>query len=691
MSPARAKQLWKRVLFSALIYAAFFLLLEIALAVVGVESVVEREDPFRGFSGLVSVFERQGDSYRTRSVTAPYRIFNQQSFRARKPPKGLRIFCLGGSSAYGYPWDAGAAFTAILGDLLAEAHPDREIEAINAAGISYAMHRLRFVAREIVDYEPDVLIIYSGHNEFLEPSFFNELKRRSAEWNRVRHALSYSRTYSALRSLLIRPDEAGRSRAEQFEMLVRRNETLAYNEEEKREIVEGYREGLREIVRLARGHGAKVVVATVPCNLRDWHPKRSSAPAQLGGPEGAQWLAAFRSGKRAQGEGQFERAASELRRALRLAPSHAMTHHLLGRAYEGLEEWGRAREAYQLACDYDASLVRRLSAINDAVRQIASEEGALLVDVERIFEERSEHGLVGFNLIEDYVHPTGEGHQIIAWHIWEAMAREGWLGRGSEARRAIFERVVAGRRPVVSSRNVTWLFNQAAVLRHEGHMEQAIEKYRRALEISPDYAAAHDGLGLVLKAQGRTREALGHFRRALELDPSSAETHNSLGLALASLGKLDEAIGHFRRSLELDADHAYAQMSLGTALRARGDLEPAVSHLRRALEINPGLVAAANNLAWILATADDPGLRDGAEAVELASDAARLTDYESAEILDTLAVAYASEGRFAEATRTASQALELVGPEATPLAKEIRDRLQGFRAGRPYRPHPIDR
>jgi Flp pilus assembly protein TadD len=219
-------------------------------------------------------------------------------------------------------------------------------------------------------------------------------------------------------------------------------------------------------------------------------------------------------------------------------------------------------------------------------------------------------------------------------------------------------------------------------------MEQAIEKYRRALEISPSYAAAHDGLGLVLKTQGKTREALGHFRQALELDPNSAETHTNLGVALASLGKLDEAIGHFRRSLQLDADHAYAQMSLGTALRARGEFEQAVSHLRRALEINPGLAAAANNLAWILATADDPGLRDGAEAVELASNAARLTDHEDAAVLDTLAVAYASEGRFAEAIRTANQALELLGRDATPLAREIRARLQTFRAAKPYRPHP---
>ena len=59
-----------------------------------------------------------------------------------------------------------AAFTAIFGDVLAHARPERAVEAVNASGVSYAMHRLNLVLDELVAYEPDLVIVYSGHNEF---------------------------------------------------------------------------------------------------------------------------------------------------------------------------------------------------------------------------------------------------------------------------------------------------------------------------------------------------------------------------------------------------------------------------------------------------------------------------------------------------------------------------------------------
>ena len=236
MPAARPITRSKQLIFAALVWVAFFLALESLLWIAGVETVLEREDPSRGFSGLVSVFERDGETFRTRPVAAPYRTFNDQSFLAEKPAKGLRIFALGGSSAYGYPWGAPVAFTAILGDVLATALPDRRVEAINVSGISYAIHRLRFVAAEIMEYEPDLLIVYSGHNEFVEPAFYEALKRRSDEWNRARHALSGSRVYSLLRSLLDRSRNRERSASERFETHVRRNETVVYSAPEKRAI-----------------------------------------------------------------------------------------------------------------------------------------------------------------------------------------------------------------------------------------------------------------------------------------------------------------------------------------------------------------------------------------------------------------------------------------------------------------------
>ena len=103
------------------------------------------------------------------------------------------------------------------------------------------------------------------------------------------------------------------------------------------------------------------------------------------------------------------------------------------------------------------------------------------MDVDRVFEQRSEHGLVGFNLIEDYVHPTREGHELIAWHVWDAMEQAGWFGINSAADRAHFERLVAQRRLRPMTKNARWFYNQGVVLKHQGQTAAAIEKYRQAL------------------------------------------------------------------------------------------------------------------------------------------------------------------------------------------------------------------
>jgi tetratricopeptide (TPR) repeat protein len=675
--------LWKRLAYSATIVVGFFAIVEGLLALAGVQTRLAREDPFWGFSGLVPVFERRGDEYRTR-FTEGNRVFNDQHFAAEKPENGLRIFTLGGSSAYGYPWSADAAFSGVLGDVLAEALPERRIESINAAGISYALHRLRFVAREVVEYEPDVLILYSGHNEFIEPDFFAELKKRTPQLNRLLQVLWRCRLYSGMQSLALRlsPEDPARASAARFDMFVRRNETAAYDAVQKQAIVDAFRDGLREIAGLAREHGAHLVLAPVPANLRDWRPVRSVVFEALPEAERREWAAALAAGQQLLAGGHPREAVAALERAGRLAPSYAETWYLLGRTYEGLQRWDDARSAYARAADLDASPVRRISGTNDAMRAVAAEQGALLVDAERLFEEHSEHGLVGFNWIEDYVHPTREGHALIAWELWQAMAEAGWLGE-QPTRREVFERVVARREVAGAEHNAVWLFNQASVLRHQGHIEQAAARYREAVALRPDYAPAQAGLGFALQLSGDYAGALVHHERALALGLDTAESRTNLGTTLFAMRRSVEALGHLQRAVELDPGFAPAQTNLGALLEARGEYVRAVEHYRRAVEINPAGVEPVNNLAWILATASDPAVRDGAEAVRRAEEAARLTEHRNPQVLDTLAAAYAEAGRFDEAVRTARQAVELLpgSPDAAPIA----ERLAGYAAGRPFR------
>ena len=103
----------------------------------------------------------------------------------------------------------------------------------------------------------------------------------------------------------------------------------------------------------------------------------------------------------------------------------------------------------------------------------------------------------------------------------------------------------------------TW----ALPCKDQGKLDEAIACYRRAVELKPDYAEAHNNLGVPLKDQGKLDEAVACYRRAVELKPDFAEAHNNLGLAFKDQGKLDEAVACYQRALELKPDYAEAHLN----------------------------------------------------------------------------------------------------------------------------------
>lgn len=603
IASARSRQrriaLWKKLLFATVVCLAFFVFLEVALWTADVATLIEQEDPFRGFSGLVTLFERDGDVYHTRP--SHLGSFNHQSFLAEKPDNGFRIFCLGGSSSHGFPWGAEAAFTSIVGEALATSHPELHVEAINASGVSYAMHRLNIVADELLSYDPDVFIIYSGHNEFVEPAFFDALKRRSSTRTRVEYALAHSRTYSGLRTILTRVKEVHPAPTDTFGSVVRPETTQFFSTEEKKTVVTEFRWRLQRLVRRAQKADVKVVLVTVPANLRQWQPEASTEIATLNKTDRQKWSRAFSAGKQHFDAGEFTAAATELQLATQLGPEHAETQFLLAQTQENLEQWELARTTYQRACDADASPNRRLSGINQAIRDVASQQDTAFVDMDNLFEQNSEHGLVGFNLIEDFVHPTREGHEIIAWHVWDTMERAGWFGSKKPAERSVFDNLIAERhsRPT-QDKNAMWFFNQGVLLEKQGHSAEAIDKYIQALQLAPDYPLAMLNLGALLSLQGQYSQALQLFQRLVQIDPDNAQAHNGLGAALHGMSRFKEAMAHYRTATQIQPEFAGAYYNWGRALQRLGQANDAVKHFRQALQLKPDYIEVHCNWGNLL-------------------------------------------------------------------------------------------
>jgi hypothetical protein len=119
---------------------------------------------------------------------------------------------------------------------------------------------------------------------------------------------------------------------------------------------------------------------------------------------------------------------------------------------------------------------------------------------------------------------------------------------------------------------------------------------------------------------------------------------------------------------------------------ARGsNVVATLARFRQELSRNPESALAMNNLAVLLATAPDASLRNGAEAVRLAEQASALTKHEHPVMLTTLAAAYAETGRFADAIRTAEQAIQLARQAgADALVNRNLQLLEYYRQGEAY-------
>jgi Flp pilus assembly protein TadD len=227
-------------------------------------------------------------------------------------------------------------------------------------------------------------------------------------------------------------------------------------------------------------------------------------------------------------------------------------------------------------------------------------------------------------------------------------------------------------------------FSLGNALLKKGRVDEAFIQYQQALQIQPDYADACNNLGNILLQKGRVDEAILLFQKALEIKPDYAEACNNLGSSLARKGRVDEAIGQYQKALQLSPDYAAAHINLAIALQQNGRVDEAIPQYQQALQLKPADPATENYLAWVLATAPEASLRNGAKALELARQANSLTGGENPVVLHTLAAACAEAGRFSEAVETAQHALRLAQAQTnTALAGALQEELKLYQAGSP--------
>lgn len=528
-----------------------------------VEPLALSRDSMMGFSQGSPLFVGSpSDPAMLTTAPAKSKPFNVQSFSRVKGAGTKRIFCLGGSTTYGHPFDDRASFCNWLRQLLPQADPSTRWELINAGGISYGSYRIAEMMEELVRYDPDYFILYSGHNEFLENRTYAHIARLPPIVRWLTGVLEWTRGYSLLaetyrklggpslgrQSIPVLPGEVEAILDNSYGPKdYTRNDTLS------RQIVSHYRASVTRIVGRAKRAGAGILLVSTPSNLLDCAPFKSEFSGSLTPEQRQRAESSFQAGMRFFHEGRYDSAIRAFEAGTTVDGRHPDMLYFLGKSYYQSGDFQKAHAYLSRARDEDICPLRAFSQGPEWLSRIAQKEGVPFLDFNAILEgklrEREGHRLLGKRDFYDHVHLTVENHELLAVNMAEKLAEVGFVRPSADWKSFlphVSEKVMAS----LDQRAFGLAMHTLAkTLNWAGKHDEAVVAAESALAaVDDDLQAIGSALyiGTAFQRKRMLDSAIPYYHLALRLDSNNLEANQ----LVANAYLLQQAYGEARPFLE---------------------------------------------------------------------------------------------------------------------------------------------
>lgn len=346
-----------------------------------------------------------------------------------KPAGSFRIFVLGESAAMGVP-EPGFAIAPQLRAQLRAAYPSKNFDVYNLGITAINSHVIRQIARQAVQFQPDLFVIYMGNNEVIGPygpgsavtdTLLPLSLIRASIW--VRSTRLGQLLERALRGL----GRVGRDFKEWRGMEMFADKTLRADDPRMEAVYRNFSANLAEILDFARDQGIKTVLSTVAVNVKDSAPFASRHRLTLSSPQLQTWQEAVDHANLAMGLGDTARAQAFFERALEVDPEYADTHFLLAKVLEDRGEVEAARRHYLEALQWDALRFRCDARLNQIIRRSApaATDAVALLDAAQAMgsDAASTVPPAGHQFFFEHVHLRWEGNYALARLLAEQAAK----------------------------------------------------------------------------------------------------------------------------------------------------------------------------------------------------------------------------------------------------------------------------
>ncbi len=584
-SPAKKLSPKRRILFN-------FIFIALSLSL-----LVFAELGLRLFSygGSMRLFvDHRVENYEDYYIVNPFvglKYFNQfkateatnDIFLKDKPENSFRIFVLGSSTIYGFPYEKNLMATRILHKRLQDAYPDKTIEMVNTSITAINTVTLKDFSRQIMEYEPDALLIYAGHNEFYGAYGIgsNERTIGSSFLRTVHFKLINLRLYQLMQSAIQGITGKGSNisgDSDQKGTLMKRivnDKEIAYDSEKYKHGVEQFQDNLADILNQANKNEIPVFLSDLISNVKDIPP--------FGDIGSGSQSAKF----------NYNAALDALSSG----------------------DTVLAKELFYKAKDLDPVRFRASEEINQVIYKLVKEKGARLIPAKEQFSKASPGGIIGNNLLAEHVHPNIEGQFLLADLFYLRIVQSRLIGDSPNS--------LSAKSPEYYRRN--WAYTPLDSLIGDFKVKQlmsywpyksldnevrfrdvfkpegTVENFAFSVITDPDASveSLHHELGEYYEENSDYINALKEYEALAYINPSWSDYLNTAANSLFNLNDLNGAEKYLRESIKYTPTYFSFSM-LGEIAYIKHDYKNALSLYEKAYKLSGEESVGEESIVFLL-------------------------------------------------------------------------------------------